>query len=195
MTFTYSAQTTYWAQVIGTLKEAANLSKRYALVMVAVFACLSVLSTPVSADPPERHSTTVQGFETFNCESGVVLTEPSTYTESYRHFFKDGELIRTVGQAFFDGVVTNHATGAQFRDSNHWSFEIDWLGNTVTYRGVLFQLHSLDGGPVLLLDAGNITWELNTGDVIRQSAKHPATSPNLFDRKHYTEVLCRAVGA
>jgi hypothetical protein len=167
---------------------------RYALVVVAVFACSVVLSTPSWADPPEHITSSIESTDTFICPSGVVLTEPYTYSESYRHYFRRGELDHTVGQAFWNGVVTNEATGAKFRDSNHFNFEIDWVGRTFTYRGALFQLHPLDGGPVLLLDVGSITWNLDTGDVIRQSAKHPATSPNFFDRQHYTEVLCAAVG-
>ena len=169
------------------------MSKKYVLVMVAVVASSLVLAAPTSADPPVRYSFTVDDVLTFDCGEGVFLTEPFTYTESGRDFYRGGELIRTVGHAFFDGVITNGVTGAQFVDSNHFSFEIDYVANTFTYRGVIFQLHPLDGGPVLLLDAGTVTGDLDTGDVIRGSAKHPATSPNIF--RDYTDVVCEAVGA
>ena len=107
--------------------------------------------------------------------------------------FKDGELVRSLGHASFDGVITNEATGEQFRDRNHFSIEIDYVANTYTFRGPIFQLHSVDGGPVLILDAGTITGDLDTGEVIRGSAKHPALFPNIF--ADYTDVLCEGVGA
>ncbi len=169
------------------------MSKKYALVVVAMVASSIALAAPASADPPERYSVTVDDVLTFDCGGGVVLTEPFTLTESGRDFYNDDALIRTVGHVVFDGVITNDATGAQFRDPGHFSFEIDYVANTFTFRGVFFQLHPLEGGRVLLLDAGTITGDLDTGDVIRGSAKHPATSPNVF--MDYTEVLCEAVGA
>ena len=169
------------------------MTKKYVGIMVGVVAWSFVPSTPVSADPPVRYSFTVEDTQIFNCEDGSVLTEPFAYTENGRDVYRDSVVTRTVGHAFFDGIVTNVMTGAQFRDSNHFSFEIDYVANTFTYRGVIFQLHSLEGGPVLLLDAGTITGDLDTGDVIRGSVKHPATSPNVF--MDYTDVLCEAVGA
>ena len=50
-------------------------------------------------------------------------------------------------------MITNGATGAQFADSNHYGLDVDYVANTLTFRGALFQLHPAEGGPVLLLDA------------------------------------------
>jgi hypothetical protein len=153
----------------------------------------AALNTTEPAEPPVHFSSTVEEVFIFNCEDGAVLIEPLHTTESGLDFYNNGVLTRTVAQVVFDGVITNDTTGEQFRDSTHFSFEIDYVANTVTVRGMWFQLHSLDGGPVLLLDAGSITSDLDTGDVIRASAKHPTLSPNLY--MDYTEVLCEAVGA
>ena len=169
------------------------MSKKNALVIAAVVTSSIVFSTPSVADPPVRYSFTLDDVVTYDCGDGVVLTEPFTYSESGRDYYKDGELIRTVGQAFFDGVITNGATGAQFGDSNHYGLDVDYVANTLTFRGALFQLHPAEGGPVLLLDAGTVTGDLDTGDVIRESAKHPSSSPNIF--MDHTEVVCEAVGA
>jgi len=167
--------------------------KKFALVMAATAVTSIVLAAPSWADPPVPYSFTTERVYTFDCGDGVVLTEPYAYTEKGLDFFKDGELVRSLGHASFDGTITNEATGEQFRDRNHFSIEIDYVANTYTFRGPIFQLHSVDGGPVLILDAGTITGDLDTGEVIRGSAKHPALFPNIF--ADYTDVLCEGVGA
>jgi hypothetical protein len=144
-------------------------------------------------EPPVDFSFTEEEVQIYNCESGAVLIEPLRTTVSGRDFYTEGVLTRTVAQVYFDGDLTNDRTGEQFRDSGHISYEVDYVANTVAVGGVWFQLHPLEGGPVLLLDAGSITSALDTGDFIRGSAKHPTQSPNLY--MDFTEVLCEAVGA
>jgi hypothetical protein len=153
----------------------------------------AALNDTGQGEPPVHFSSTEEEELTYNCEGGAVLTELGRATVSGRDFYTDGVLTRTLVQVSFDGVITNERTGEQFRDSNHFSYEIDWLANTVTVRGVWYQIHNLEGGPVLLLDAGSITSALDTGDVIRGSAKHPSLSPNLY--VHPAQVLCEAIGA
>jgi hypothetical protein len=144
-------------------------------------------------EPPVHFSFTEETVQIYECEGGAVLIEPLRTAESGRDFYIDGVLTRTVAQVEFDGVITNDRTGEQFRDSTHFSYEIDYVANTVTVRGVWYELHPLEGGQVLLLDAGSITGALDTGDVIRGSAKHPSLSPNLYI--HPAQVLCEAVEA
>jgi hypothetical protein len=175
--------------------------KRLLVALGVVAGVISASASQASAaldhtgggEPPVHFSSTVDEVQIYNCESGAVLIERLRTTESGRDFYTDGVVTRTTAQVYFDGVMTNDTTGEQFRDSVHFSFEIDYVANTVTVHGVWFQLHPLDGGPVVLLDAGSITAALDTGDVIRGSAKHPILSPNIY--MDITEVLCEAVGA
>ena len=164
------------------------------LVALSVMAgAIATTASQASAEPPLPFSSTEEEVLIYNCESGAVLIEPLRTIESGRDFYNDGVLTRTVAHVAFDGVITNQMTGERFRDSENFSFEIDYVANTVTVRGQWLQLHSLDGGPVLLLDAGSITADLDTGDRTRGSAKHPSLSPNLY--MHDAEILCKAVGA
>lgn len=180
--------------VAGIGKQAGlfRWKRTFAVMLAGSFIALSS-AVPSLADKPESYTFSDAGAFRFNCGPGVVLRETYTYTERGRNYFRSGELVRTIGHFFYNGIITNAKTGERFRDRNRASFMIDYVSGTFTYRGPIYQIHPLDGGRVLLLDAGTITGDLETGEVIGGSAKHPALSPNLFDIDAIDAAVCAAL--
>jgi hypothetical protein len=134
-----------------------------------------VLAVQALAAPPVHSSFVVSGEEDpIDCGNGVVLTETFTFT-SRRTTFSDaaGNRTRFIDQGYYDGMITNEATGERFVDRNHYTLKVDFVAGTITINGASYRIRSEDGGPVLVKDLGHIVFSLDSLDTIEMSSKHP----------------------
>jgi len=147
---------------------------RFFSCMLLVTVLANVVVSTAEARLPDHHSQTIVEHEQFLCANGTLLDEqgPVLTLRGVTYFDSAGNPIRDIEQARFDGIITNTATGEQFRDREHSTFIFDFTANTFTIDGQSFQFHALDGGPVLILDTGHIIFDMASGNFISGSDKH-----------------------
>jgi hypothetical protein len=145
---------------------------------VIALAAATVVALAIAAQglatPPVHRELVVSGEEEpIDCGNGVVLTEPFTFTSKRTTFFdSSGVRTRFIDQGFYDGVITNQATGERFIDRNHYTLTVDFVRRTIAVNGATYRIRSVDGGPVLVKDLGHIVFSLDTLDTIEMSSKH-----------------------
>jgi hypothetical protein len=99
------------------------------------------------------------------------LTEVGEFHRSFTTFYdRDGNEARTLEQVFFEGTITNPATGETFVDRGHNTvmFETGFVTG-FTLVGTVYNIRVPSEG-LLLLDAGRLVTDANFSPVF-QSAK------------------------
>jgi hypothetical protein len=133
--------------------------------------CLLPLVCPAAATatPPTRSEVEGEPFSVVYQPCG--LTEVGERNRSFTTFYdQDGNEVRTLEQVFFEGTVTNPATGETFVDSGHATvmFQTGFVTG-FTLIGTVYNIR-VPGEGLLLLDVGRLVVDANFNPVF-QSAK------------------------
>jgi len=141
----------------------------------AVAIALVAGSTPASAAKPLVEIFENEGWFTLPqiaC-SGFNLTEEmvSEQIRMTTYFDRDGNAIEIVVHARFEGIITNDATGEEFRDHSVFTESTDQLDGTVTVSGPSFHYIRAGSGQVyaevghkIILDNGTIEFQAGQDD-------------------------------
>ncbi len=88
-------------------------------------------------------------------------------------FFDDaGHPVRLKIHVVFNGQLTNETTGKTLRDAPRYTVFVDVQTGTATVVGL--PVHwTIPGGGRIMLDAGNITFDPTTGEIMFEAGPHP----------------------
>jgi hypothetical protein len=94
---------------------------------------------------------------------------------------RDGDPVRSQLHFRYDGTFTNSATGKSFSDRpDPQLYVYDYATDTLAVKGLIVSIN-VPGQGVVLLDAGNIIFDVSTSPptLIFESARHDATGADL----------------
>jgi hypothetical protein len=130
-------------------------------------------ATPAAADQPVRTQVIFDDL-TINDETcGFLIVEVFDGTVTTTTFFDaEGDPVRIQVQAFFQGTLTNPATGESIRGQQQLVIFRDFEAPTErTWAGLRFRA-VFPGAGALLLDAGRLVFDVVTGDVSFEAGPH-----------------------
>jgi hypothetical protein len=143
-------------------------------IVPAVLSASMVLSVaPASATEPTivriRDIHIVQVDDT-SCDF-PFLEEADGFIDRITFFDGEGTPIRVTVHAFFQGTLTNEATGESVRGIQELNVSFDLQEGTTTWTGIRFLVAFPQLGAVVL-DVGRIMFDRATGEVLFEAGPH-----------------------
>jgi len=129
--------------------------------------------TPAAADQPVKTQVIFDDLTINDQTCGFLIVEVFDGTVTTTTFFNaEGDPIRTQVRAFFQGTLTNPATGETIRGQQELVIFRDFTEPAErTWAGLRFRAVFPDAG-ALLLDAGRLVFDVVTGDVSFEAGPH-----------------------
>jgi hypothetical protein len=149
-----------------------NVSGRFAVVTVLLMLLLVPFAVAL-ANPPEgwywEGSGTDPGL--IDCGDFIIDGEWSAWERGKTFFDKDGNVVRENIHYHFLGKLTNRTTGLTIRDEGYSNAKIDYVANTQTSSGVIWNLN-VPGHGVIALDAGTVVFDMDTWEMLHEGGPH-----------------------
>jgi hypothetical protein len=141
-----------------------NTIARRALLAVAAAALIGITATTASASPPTKEVFFGDFFieDTSTCP-GLTITQHNVERDTIIEFSSTKLLIQR------HGVATLTANGKTL--TSNFSAQIFEGPTTVKVTGTVYNVQVPGAGPILL-DAGNVVFDLSTGSVLHLAGPH-----------------------
>lgn len=168
------------------------MTKRALGRMILYLTLIILLLAPFAgawAMPPVRW-----GFENAGTDPGLIDCGDFFIDGSFwlrvrgtDFFDEDGNLTRSNAHVQFRGELTNRDTGLTVRDDRTFTETFDPEGSTLRVAGLVWSLN-VPGHGVIALDAGTVTFDLATGEILHEGGPH-----QVLHGLNVNESLCTAM--
>jgi hypothetical protein len=111
--------------------------------------------------------------ELFDCGGFVILDEFNLVFRIRNFYDKAGDFIRFVEQVSCTDTFVNSVTGTRLPSPFHNSTILDVRTGQVANHGVFYKA-IVPGAGAVLLDVGNVVFDLDTGETVFRAGPHQA---------------------
>jgi hypothetical protein len=164
-----------WAieEAADTQGGAMPRARKLAVAILAAMTVAALGATPAAADQPVRTQVIFDDLTINDQTCGFLIVEVFDGTVTTTTFFDaEGDPVRSQVQAFFQGTLTNPATGESVRGQQQLVIFRDFeVASERTWAGLRFRA-VFPGAGALLLDAGRLVFDVVTGEVSFEGGPH-----------------------
>jgi hypothetical protein len=144
------------------------------LLVLALAVVPFALVAPASARPPTVETFHFEGTNEpwTSCEGFDIVVNFQVDIVERTFYDRTGEPVRIQAQFRGEGQLVNTVTGATNTGSSPSMDIIDLRAGTITTVGLVFH-NNLPGSGIVALQAGRITFDLETGEVLFSAGPQP----------------------